>query len=75
MQSTHSGSKIFLLCAFNTAKCFAASLVSFLQSQQRNVGSGSRETKPRKEKGFREKRLDEIRKKKNSQCHVPSSVF
>lgn len=58
MQSTHSVSKTFLLCAFYTAKCFAASFVSFLQSQQRNVASGSRETKPRIEKGFRQKRRD-----------------
>lgn len=56
MQSPHSVGKTFLLYAFNTAKCFAAAFVSFLQSQQRNVTSGSRETKPRIEKGFREKR-------------------
>jgi len=71
MQSTHSVGKTFLLCAFNTAKCFAASFVSFLQSQQKNAASGSRETKPRIEKGFREKRLDEIGKKER----IPSTVF
>lgn len=58
MENTHPVSKIFLLCAFNTAKCFGAAFVSFLQSQQRNVVSGPRETKLGIEKGFREKRLD-----------------
>lgn len=58
MQNTHSMSKIFLLSAFNTAKCFGVSFVSFLQSQQRNFVSGSGETKLGIEKGFREKRLD-----------------
>lgn len=55
MQSTHSVSKTFLLSAFNTTKRFVASLVSSLQSQQRNFASGCRETKPRIEEGFREK--------------------
>lgn len=75
MQSAHSVNKTFHLCAFNTAKYFPASFVSFLQSQQRSVISGPRETKPGIEKGFREKRSDEIGKRKNSQYDVPSSAF